>query len=115
MSGDPRDDLTENSRESWRKRSLERRGSSVRGDTHSVVVCPGCRGHIPVRSDYGDPPATCGDCGERLRCEACDGDLTDADRGEDSALASGMCPRCGESVDGSGTTPGEESFTWDET
>lgn len=110
--GDP-SDLTGNDREEARKRSLARRGSGVRGDSHSVTVCPECRAHIAHRTDYGDPPEECGDCGAVLRCGSCGGDLSEADRSEGTDLDEGYCPRCGDPVgpdEDSG--PGSEEFTW---
>lgn len=105
-------DLTGNDREASRKRSLARRGSGVRGDSHSVTVCPACSAHIVTRSDYGDAPEECGDCGARLRCGSCEADLSEADRSEGSDLEEGYCPRCGDPVDGEGGGPGDEEFTW---
>lgn len=106
-------DLTSDDREASRKRSLKRRGTGVRGDAHSVVVCPECHAHLPYRSDYGDPPEECGDCGAVVRCGSCGADLSDADRSEDSDLAAGYCPRCEDPVGPDEEAgPGSEEFTW---
>ena len=95
-------------------------------ETHETVLCPGCRSSIAYRTDTSGPPAVCGGCGYRLRCESCESDIRFADSrfeesdpevdDEDLPVARpSTCPRCGQPPDGSDAPdlPGEDdSFTW---
>lgn len=103
-----------------RDRNLRRRGQKARGTRkHSTVVCPECRVHIPVMEGFNEVPSTCPGCEARLRCETCGANLVEEEResrdGEETPLERGECPRCENPVDGSGSSPTDEDFTWKDT
>lgn len=113
--------MSPGNRRDARDRNLRRRGSAVRRTReHSTTVCPECRVHIPVMEGYNEAPFECPGCGARLRCESCGANLVEErresrDDEEDVPLERGECPRCEKPVDGSGTSPTDEDFTWKDT
>jgi hypothetical protein len=115
MSGRRGRDPYRDGREEAKNRGLDRRGEEQFGSSaHSVTVCPECRCHLPDLSGFNETPAACPECTARLRCAGCGSTLVEADRTKGSDLADGLCPRCGEPADGSGTTPEDEDFTWND-
>lgn len=117
---------TDRDRAKARGRSRRGRERGGRGARHRTVTCPGCKGNIPYLENVQEPPAVCGGCGYRLRCENCGADIsTHEDRYPTDEFGRSVgdpepdpdiCPRCGNPADGSdeALTPEDESFTWDD-